>query len=310
VTANGCAVSSMLVPSCGVLWGSYSHPAGTENWTTAQTDLESQLGRKFDISYHYHDFSGPANQVNGMMPTTYEKSLAASGHVILDDWAPRIFSTGQKLMWADIAAGTYDSSVIIPVAQSIKAWGQPMMLSIDHEMDARVGTSGTAAEYVAMYRHIHDVFAAQGVTNVVFVWTTTGYSGRYSMFPQLYPGDAYVDWIGWDPYNFNTCLNSRGSWKTVQQTIDPMYQWLESNGFGNKPFILPEWGTVPDPNDSTAAANWYSHVPAVIASHPNIKATIQWNDSVGQCNVYLDAQPGEMAAFAATGRSAPVTGAS
>lgn len=278
---------------------------GSQNWVAAQADLESKLGRRFDISYHYHDFSGPGNQAYGAIPARYEMAMAASGHVIFDDWAPRIFSTGQQLKWADVAAGRYDSSVVVPVARLIKAWGQPIMLSIDHEMDLRVGSSGTTTEYVAMYRHIHDVFAAQGVTNVIWVWTTTGYSGRFGMFPSLYPGNAYVDWIGWDPYNFNTCQNPNGTWKTFQQTIDPMYEWLESNGFGDKPFILPEWGTVPDPSDSSAAAEWYRDVPGVLAAHPNIKAAIQWDDAFNNCNAYLS-QPGELAAFARAGQSPEV----
>jgi beta-mannanase len=182
------------------------------------------------------------------------------------------------------------------------------MLSIAHEMDAQVGTNGTAADYVAMYRHIHDVFAAQGVTNVVWVWTTTGYSGRYSTIRSLYPGDSYVDWIGYDPYNFDTCLNPSGSWRSLQSTIDPMYQWLESNGFGNKPFILPEWGTVTNPNDPSAAGNWYSQAPSVFASHPNIKAAVQWNDSFGSCNVYLNSQPGELASYANAGIASQIAG--
>ncbi|HTW20521.1 MAG TPA: fibronectin type III domain-containing protein [Mycobacteriales bacterium] len=302
---NQCQRSSLLVPSCGVLWGAYAPLTSGQTWTTVTTNLESEVGRNFDIVYHYHDFSGPST-TNGAIPNSYEKTLAASGHIIFDDWQPKIFSTGQQISWADIAAGDYDSSVIIPTALSIKAFGQPIMLSFDHEMDLMVGTSGTAADYIAAYQHIHDVFAAEGVTNVVWVWTTTGYSGRYSMFPSLYPGNAYVDWIGYDPYNFYNCQSSSGTWKSFQQTIDPMYQWLESNGYGDKPFILPEYGTVANPNDSTAAASWYSSIPSVLPNYPNIKAMLQWDD-IGKCNIEMT-QPGELAAYSQTGLSQPVLG--
>ena len=62
--------------------------------------------------------------------------MAASGHILLEDWASKIFSTGTQLQWSDIAAGKYDASVIDPEAEQIKAYGKPIMLSFDHEMDA------------------------------------------------------------------------------------------------------------------------------------------------------------------------------
>jgi hypothetical protein len=283
-----------------VLWGAYKPPSSGENGQTTYTNLESQIGRKLDIVYRYHDMSNSGG--NGQFPDQYEQALAGSGHILLANWAPRVFSTGATLSWANIAAGNYDSSVIDPEAARIKAFGKPIMLSFDHEMDAMVGTSGTAANYVAAYRHIHDRFAADGVTNVVWVWTITGIASRDSMYSGLYPGNAYVDWVGYDPYNFASCHN--GSWRSFSQIVDQPYQWLEANGFGSKPFILPEYGTMTDPTNTSAAATWYNGVPAGLASHPNIKALLEWDSQTGSCNMQLTAAPGELAAFAAAGHTA------
>jgi hypothetical protein len=120
------------------------------------------------------------------------------------------------------------------------------------------------------------------------------------MFPSLYPGNAYVSWIGWDPYNFASCRSE--GWKNFNQTIDPMYQWLESNGYGDKPFILPEYGTVQNSGTPSAAAGWFSQIPAALATHPNIKALLAWNDKAGKCNETI-VGPGEMSAFAAAGKT-------
>ena len=291
----GCTVSAILVPSCGVWWGVYKHPSGSEDWTSAVTNLQSAAGQSFGIVYRYHDFSGTQ-----LFPDASDEQLASSGHVLVEDWGTRIFSTNQQLQWSAIAAGQYDSSVIIPEAERLKAYGQPVMLSFDHEMDARVGVAGQPADYVAAYRHIHDIFAAHHVTNVIWVWTITGYPGHNSEYRALYPGNAYVDWIGYDPYNFASCHNT--AFRSFEQTIDPTYQWLESNGFGDKPFMLPEYGTVADPGDPSAAAKWYAEIPSVLASHPNIKALLAWDDSANGCNTELTASPGELDAFAAAGR--------
>jgi hypothetical protein len=287
-----CSLSVLLVPSCGVLWGSYKPPGTGETWVTTTTDLEAQAGRAFDIVYRYHDFSGT------LFPDKSEQTLAGSGHILLEDWAPTNFTTGAKFLWADIAAGKYDASVIDPEAANLKAYGKPVMLSFDHEMDNQVGTLGTAADYVAAYRHIENTFDSLGVTNVVWVWTITGYAGHDSLYSSLYPGSSYVDWVGYDPYNFASCKST--AWKTFNQTIDPAYQFLESNGFGNKPFILPEYGTVQDPTNTSAAATWFSQIPAGLAAHPNIKALLAWDDGNSTCNERLTG-PGEFAAFAAAG---------
>jgi hypothetical protein len=303
-TSSSCTVSAKEVPSCGVLWGAYKPTSGSENWQTAVTDLESQVGRPFDIVYRYQDFSTGSS---GTFPDSNEQALASSGHILLADWAAKNFSTGAQIPWANIANGSYDASVIDPEAQRIKSYGKPIMVSFDHEMDSRVGTSqGTAANYVAAYKHIHDEFARLGVTNVIWVWTVTGSSNHDSQYASLYPGNSYVDWIGFDPYNFYTCHGASNPWKTFDQTVSQPYQWFESNGFGVKPFILPEYGTVPNPSNTSAAATWYTQLPSTLLNYPNIKALIQWDSQTGSCNVQLTASTGELAAFAAAGKTTSI----
>jgi hypothetical protein len=304
-TAKSCSLSAIDVPTCGVLWGVYAHPPGTTSWATALTGLEAQVGRKMDIAYRYHDFSGAGS--SGAFPDASEQQLAAGGRIIMDDWQTVLYSDHSSITWPQVASGQYDASVIIPEAQRIKAFGKPMFLAFDHEMDSMVGPFGTPAQYVAAYQHIHDVFAQQGVTNVIWIWTITGSGGHDSLFKSLYPGNAYVDWIGYDPYNFQACHNST-TWKSFSQTVDPGYQWLESNGFGDKPFMLPEYGTVPDAGNSSAQANWYAGIPAGLDAHPNIKGMVQWDDVDGTCNITLNPNTtGLIPAFASAGQNAAVS---
>ncbi len=53
----------------------------------------------------------------------------------------------------------------------------------------------------------HGIFAANGVRNVAWNWITMSYSfrgvpARIASVKALYPGDAYVDWISTDVYNW------------------------------------------------------------------------------------------------------------
>jgi hypothetical protein len=47
----------------------------------------------------------------------------------------------------------------------------------------------------------------------------------------------------------------------------------------------------------------------VLASHPNIKALVTWDDQVGSCDTELTASPGELAAFASAGLSPSIQSA-
>jgi hypothetical protein len=291
-----CTVSVKMVPSCGVWVGAYKPPGTGENQQTAFTHLETKAGRPFSMIYDYHDMSNTGSP--GQFPDSYEKSLGLT-RLLMMAMVSRQFSSGKQLLWSNIAAGKYDASAIDPEAARLKAYGKPIFLTFDPEMDGRfrLGIAGTTAQYVAAYRHIHDRMIADGATNVIWVWTVTGYQAHDANFKLLYPGNAYVDWIGYDPYNFAAC--HKEAWKSFNQTIDPFYQWLEANGYGSKPFILPEYGTVIDSSTPSAAAAWFSGIPASLAAHPNIKALMAFDDTAGGCNTELNLGPGELAAFGA-----------
>src|SRR5664279_4943023 len=77
------------------------------------------------------------------------------------------------------------------------------------------------------------------VWTAVFMRVTS--DTKIAQFKALYPGDAYVDWIAWDPYNRNT------PWLSFSAMVTPFYDWLTDNGYGGKPFMLAEYGVVEDP---------------------------------------------------------------
>ena len=130
---------------------------------------------------------------------------------------------------------------------------------------------------MAAARHVHDLFVEQDVTNVQWVWTTTGYlaQGNQAVLRAVYPGDHYVDWVGYDPYNFYRCTGA--AWRDFEQTIKGGYAWLVANGYGGKPFMIPEYGTQFDPADPARSTQWYESIPQVLRRYPNLKAVIRWD---------------------------------
>lgn len=107
-----------------------------------------------------------------------------------------------------VADGTYDSG-LRAWAHGASRWPHPFLLRFDWEMNGRWwpwGTTpsnqNTAADFVAAWRHVHDIFTAAGATNVRWVWCPNVDPNKmWTNLASLFPGRAYVDWTCLDGYN-------------------------------------------------------------------------------------------------------------
>jgi hypothetical protein len=304
----GCgAVSELLVPSCGAWWGMYSPTSAAKGWNHggAVAEIEAQVGRKFDIVHRYHDFSNTGS--NGAFPDEYEQQQMREGRLMFFAWESRIFSSGTTLTWREVYSGRYDT-VIDDVAGRIRATGVPVFMGFDHEPEDEPA-KGSDADFVRAWRYVHERFAKAGADNAVWVWTMMGWSGHYDRYVGLYPGDAYVDWVAYDPYNFYAC-NGGKTWKDPHTTVSGFYRWLDDNRIGvGKPRMLAEFGTNFDPADSAAKQRWFEQFPAAIKAHPKIKAVIYFNSAgstttSATCNMTMNHTPSALAGFTRAGKDA------
>jgi beta-mannanase len=196
--------------------------------------------------------------------------------------------------------------VIIPEANALKSFGGKVFLDFNHEYDAKTQTSkGTPQEFAAAWRHIWTVFKNQGVTNAIWVWTSTGWTGNASTILAGWPGASYVDWIGYDPYSLGACAGR--TWHSSFDTFAPYYQWVQGqSAMAGKPMILTEYSaTANDPR----VKDWYASIPATLAQLPRLKALIQYSDtSPTGCDLKVTDSSGAMAGFAKAANSPLVTG--
>jgi hypothetical protein len=111
---------------------------------------------------------------------------------------------------ADIANGSLDG-YLSKYAHDVAAVKLPLAIRLDHEMNGNwypwsiedtINPDG-AADYVRMWRRVHDIFAAAGATNAIWVWSPNRITYSRSDFTDFYPGDSYVDWIGLGGYYRN-----------------------------------------------------------------------------------------------------------
>jgi beta-mannanase len=149
------------------------------------------------------------------------------------------------------------------------------------------------ADYLAAWRHIRAIFAAEGVDNVAWVWcpTATGFvSGRAQPY---YPGDNEVDWVCVDAY-------TSADYTSLEALIAPFLSWAAHHP---KPIIIGEFGA--RDGEPGQREKWLEAAAHTAKAHPQIKALVYFNvDAHRNGKVYpwsLGSSPSALKTFAAIG---------
>src|SRR5437867_5422507 len=181
-----------LSPPSGAWFGAYVNPNKTNpGGSKAEVNaLESSLGRTLDVDNRFYDYAAP-------ITTGLESWDLQHGRIPMITWGAhdtRALASGSQDAW------------IRSQARDIAALGQPVFLRFFHEFDSdyRASIVYSPADFIAAWRHVHDLFDQERATNVVWVWCPTSWTfiSKTPWPPDYYPGDAYVDWVAADGYNW------------------------------------------------------------------------------------------------------------
>jgi hypothetical protein len=144
-----------------------------------------------------------------------------------------------------LLSGAYDP-YIREFATKAKAWGHPFFLRFNWEMNGfwfpwSEGVNGnTKGQYVAAWRHVHDIFTAVGAHNVSWVWCpNVDLFNSLTPLGSLYPGDEYVDWTAVDGFNWGRRRGSPG-WQSFNQVFHRTYKRITTRVAPTKPMMLAE----------------------------------------------------------------------
>jgi hypothetical protein len=234
---------------------------------SAELDEVSRLAGESPSSVlFYKDFlqAPPISEMN---------AVRARGAVPLVTWEPWAWGGGlnQPAYSLDrIAAGDFDAR-ITQWGQALAAWGYPVQLRFAHEMNGdwypwAEGVNGNGAgDYVQAWRHVHDVMAAAGASNVSWVWSpNVPYWGSTDL-SGLYPGAGYVDIVALDGYNWGTSASWSG-WISPQDLFAPGIAQLRSLAPG-VPILIAETASS-EAGGSKAA--WNSDLVSYLAAQPDV----------------------------------------
>ncbi|WP_307857067.1 glycoside hydrolase family 26 protein [Pseudarthrobacter albicanus] len=187
---------------------------GTPGGPLAAAELEevtALAGEAPSIILSYKDF-------NQAPPLAELDAARTRGATVLLTWEPWAWGGGtvQPAYSLDrITAGDFDP-YLRQWGQALANWGHPVMLRFGHEMNGnwypwseQVNGNG-AGDYVAAWRHVHDVVASTGASNISWVWNPNVPYWGSAALEGLYPGASYVDTVALDGYNWGTSA----SWST------------------------------------------------------------------------------------------------
>jgi hypothetical protein len=261
------AVTGLVAPAAEaeapLLWGAHPNPRPGESRQDATTRLETLAARKLAAVRLFYVW-------DSAFPSTYENDLKAGGSTLVISVKARR-TNGAAVPWSSLAAAEPGSALhadMVRWAQRVRDWGAPIYVTLNHEPEASANRDlGNAAQYIAAWQKWVSIFRAEGATNAKFMWIMTDQSFWLPTTDsraahRWYPGDAAVDGIAGDAYNWFTCRPGIvNAWKPLRQIIDPQRQfWLQHQ---SEELWLTEYGTVEDPAVPGRKAQWYRDAQAL-----------------------------------------------
>ncbi|GAB1645084.1 glycoside hydrolase family 26 protein [Krasilnikovia sp. MM14-A1259] len=266
-----------VAPATGAYVGAWIKPQELthDGRVEAVDGLEETLGRRLDILNTYRRFGE-------MVGTESDREFLAQGATLMISWA-----TGDN---RSIVAGR-DDRLIRRQARAIRDVKRPVLLRMRWEMDRpnlrEQMVSGP--DYIAAWKHIRAIFAAEHATNVSWVWCPTAEGFQRGDAPAFYPGDDQVDWTCVDVYAGN-------QFEPIGALMGPFLRFAAEHP---KPIVVGEFG-VAKAWGSAGRAAWLRDAARTFKANPQIKAVVYFeSDPAGNGPNQQFQLTGDRAAFKA-----------
>ena len=283
VTATSPTPTPAAAPQ--IMLGLYSSLPGL---TSAQSIAlrEKQLGRTVRLHHSFYAWEDT-------FPGRSEADDAVHGRTPVITW--------WGYSYAAINDGSQDT-LIRARADAVRGYGRRIYLAWGPEMNLAyppwpgIHNPFDPAAFIAAWRRIHDIFRQEGATNVAWVWAPNSESNPGGTDPSspnnwthYYPGDAYVDWVGADGYNWGRYQLNH--WRSLASFMGDIYR----DYAGRKPFMILETAANSIGGDKAA---WLDSARVWMKSHPDIHAFVYFDQrSAPDRDWRIDTSPAALEAF-------------
>lgn len=219
----------------------------------------------------------------------------ARGAVPMITWEPLSYENKEFPLRA-IQRGRYDEYVR-ESAKAARAWGRPILLRFAQEMNGdfypwgRDVGDNNSYRYRAVWKRLVGIFRNRGARNVEWVWTPIVNTGGNFPFRDMYPGDSWVDWVGFDGYNWAKA----GEWNSFTDIFDNSYE--EMAQLTSRPMIVGEVASEETGGDKAA---WVSSaLEREIPAFSRIRAVVWFDQEFRGLDARVDSSPDSLRAFRA-----------
>lgn len=182
---------------------------------------------------------------------------------------------------ADIANGVVDHA-IRAWADAFRDWSnngeKRAIIAPMQEANGGWTTYGLDADnYKLAYYRIQSIFAQEGVqrNSVMWAFAPNGWSEEGYEFERFYPGDTFVDVIGFSAYNFGACpvWASDDSWDRFETLYRPYLDRMLAMA-ADKPIIVAEFGSVDKGGDRE---KWLQETLTKFLQYPTLRGWVYFN---------------------------------
>lgn len=188
-------------------------------------------------------------------------------------------------------------------ADRVRSLGSHVYFTFNHEPETSLNSSGGGADFIAAWRKVVTVFRERGVTNADYLWIMTAYSFKAKdrrRAVDWYPGEAYLDYIGADAYNWYNCRpGTSNPWNSLEQLVNPMR--LFAQGKAIKGIMIPEWASTEDPAQPNRKPQWISDARALFKKPgwEGFKGVLYYNKTskYPSCRWFVDSSQASLTAF-------------
>ncbi|WP_024464564.1 glycoside hydrolase family 26 protein [Bifidobacterium subtile] len=265
-------------------WGVYLPPADSLSNSYAQVAGIAGARPNYVLSFSALMQPVPAAQLQEIA------SLGATPILSLEPWDPNAGAAENSIgdarteqpefALARIAAGGHDAD-LTRWATGLRDLGSTVMLRFAHEMNGdwypwAVGVNGnTSDDYVAAWRHVHDLFRSVGASNVRFLWSpNVPVAGQTSDLAAAYPGADMVDILGLDGYNWGT--GDGHEWTEPDVLFDEGLNQLRALD-GRQPILISETASAEGSGPGQSKAQWIAKLMSHGSSQKRVTGFI-WFD--------------------------------
>ncbi|MEP6463444.1 MAG: FG-GAP-like repeat-containing protein, partial [Frankiaceae bacterium] len=291
VTASSAAAAS----TSPVLFGLGSPTNGARATTEAALGVKSAIVGSFATQTNSPDFW-----------VHWADDVRAGGAVLQLFWDPTPgIKDNANSSLRSIINGSHDA-YIKHWTGMVRDYGHPVIIRLMAEMNGNwqpfsPGINGNvASEFPLAWRHVVNLARSQNADNILWDWNPNKPSTGSTSLASLWPGSAYVDWIGLDLYNWGDAAH--GPWTSFSSLMAPAVAAIRAVA-GDKPLMLNEVGTSPAGDKAAWLAGMFASLPSF-----GVKAVIYFDYNL-DADWRLNSPATAMAATKAAVHAAPyVTG--